>query len=474
MKLDIKNIGIVKEAKLDIEGLTVITGSNNSGKTTVGKVLYSIINAVENINEFALLDRKSYLANKILKVYDLYAFDLYFDILIYDNEEYIPTSIIYKLFHTAKKSFSEYPNTNSIREFISNSKKYIIKENVETILQMFDNTNEAIVQSIENQKGNLNKFLSSLINVVEEIEVELAQGLQINDYIRNRIFRSLKSEFNNQITPINDSSKAGVIKLYADEVDFFDIKLTNEGIVNDNIYKSSPAKEIYFIDDPYIVDNWKPKKEPIATSRFGRRHIVENSSFITGLKNHSEKIECIISNDSNNNNLYVNINNSKNSENILQKINEILPGHFVQDKDRYIESETKLDIRNLATGSKSFLILKQLILSGKINENTIVVFDEPEVHLHPEWQNIFAEIIVLLIKELNANIMMTTHSMQFLLALETFTKKYSTTKKAHYYISKVGDDKEFVEITKKINQAYAKLSEPLVIIDNLNRELNKF
>ena len=42
MKININNIGIIEEASLKINGLTVITGYNNSGKTTVGKVVYSL------------------------------------------------------------------------------------------------------------------------------------------------------------------------------------------------------------------------------------------------------------------------------------------------------------------------------------------------------------------------------------------------------------------------------------------------
>ena len=46
MRLKINNIGIVKEADIVIDGLTVIAGENDSGKSTVGKVLYSLIKTI--------------------------------------------------------------------------------------------------------------------------------------------------------------------------------------------------------------------------------------------------------------------------------------------------------------------------------------------------------------------------------------------------------------------------------------------
>jgi len=40
MELQLKNIGMIKEASVKIDGLTVIAGENDTGKSTVGKALY--------------------------------------------------------------------------------------------------------------------------------------------------------------------------------------------------------------------------------------------------------------------------------------------------------------------------------------------------------------------------------------------------------------------------------------------------
>lgn len=37
MQIKLENIGIVKNSSIELNGLTVITGKNNSGKSTVGK-----------------------------------------------------------------------------------------------------------------------------------------------------------------------------------------------------------------------------------------------------------------------------------------------------------------------------------------------------------------------------------------------------------------------------------------------------
>ena len=51
MRIDIKNFAKIKEASVQIDGITVIAGENNTGKSTVGKVLFSLFNATVNMEE---------------------------------------------------------------------------------------------------------------------------------------------------------------------------------------------------------------------------------------------------------------------------------------------------------------------------------------------------------------------------------------------------------------------------------------
>ena len=51
MKLNIKNFAKIKEADIVIDGITVIAGENNTGKSTVGKILFSLFNALSDIDK---------------------------------------------------------------------------------------------------------------------------------------------------------------------------------------------------------------------------------------------------------------------------------------------------------------------------------------------------------------------------------------------------------------------------------------
>ena len=63
MRISLKNIGKVKEANIEIRGITVIGGENNTGKSTVGKALYSAFNSFVDaegklVNENKFIQKK--------------------------------------------------------------------------------------------------------------------------------------------------------------------------------------------------------------------------------------------------------------------------------------------------------------------------------------------------------------------------------------------------------------------------------
>ena len=47
MRIEIENIGKIRRANVDLSTVAVLAGENNSGKSTVGKVLYSIARAMD-------------------------------------------------------------------------------------------------------------------------------------------------------------------------------------------------------------------------------------------------------------------------------------------------------------------------------------------------------------------------------------------------------------------------------------------
>ena len=66
MRLYLKNIGKLSEANVELNGITVIAGENNTGKSTVGKVLYSMFNSFYNF-ESQIKDTRINLFSQTIK-----------------------------------------------------------------------------------------------------------------------------------------------------------------------------------------------------------------------------------------------------------------------------------------------------------------------------------------------------------------------------------------------------------------------
>ena len=99
---------------------------------------------------------------------------------------------------------------------------------------------------------------------------------------------------------------------------------------------------------------------------------------------------------------------------------------------------------NTASGVKQIGILQLLLANRKLKPGSFLIIDEPEVNLHPEWQFKFAEILVLLVKELNITIYVNTHSPMFIEAIEVFSDFYDLKDDTYYYLTKF---KEFISLS---------------------------
>ncbi|TOA82995.1 ABC transporter ATP-binding protein, partial [Vibrio parahaemolyticus] len=69
MDILIDNFGTIKHAHVKIGGLTVIAGENDTGKSTVGKLLFSLIKANTRYEENLVEDRDFRTKSIIERIY---------------------------------------------------------------------------------------------------------------------------------------------------------------------------------------------------------------------------------------------------------------------------------------------------------------------------------------------------------------------------------------------------------------------
>lgn len=454
MNIRIKDIGIVSDSTIELKGLTVITGHNNSGKTTVGKVLYSLVDAVSDIENKAANDKYSYVLEQLKNANREFSCRM----AMKRGIEKIDNECIRIFF---LENYRESIGRDKIEPFLvdllsaihdfsieEEPYKTIVEKDINSVL--FDKKIDAEVFSYEKEK---------CILVLKNTLDQITRDSELVDYARQSIISTLDVEFSGQIQPVALKDIFSLIEMTDGKKMCFSMELFDNEIVktDEPVFHWMPYKNAYFIDNPFIVG------DSFWVGNF-TRYTASKNSFVdeNHIINHESKLKMVINRPSKKNVFETGIVEEKYEE-IKEKIDAILPGDFVYTPEGqfYVKDGVNLKASNLATGSKMFSIIKLLLAKGEITEKTLLILDEPEAHLHPKWQNLFAEIMILLAKEVGCHILLTTHSPNFMLALEANMRKYKAMDICNFYQTKHVDNSTFVNY-KCVNDSLEDIYEDFV------------
>ena len=155
---------------------------------------------------------------------------------------------------------------------------------------------------------------------------------------------------------------------------------------------------------------------------------------------------------------------------VKDKITETIKGEVIYDDDEkdfiYKKDNYKIPIKNTATGIKSFGIIQLLIDNGFIDRKSILILDEPEIHLHPKWQLTYAQIITTLAKN-DIPILVTSHSPYMIEALKRFSDKEKISGSTNFYLS----IENVIEDENNLEAIFSKLSEPFEVFMQMDKEI---
>lgn len=412
MKLSIKNIGKIESADIRLDGITVICGENNTGKSTIGKVLFSCFNSMcdfENkIKEQKILE----IQNSILR-YGTTARSISY--LINVKEEFVP--------------------------FILSKSNDITLEDINLFIRRYSD--------IKN-KNLLAEDIYSILNMPNE------------DILSEYIFRYFMDVFNGQVKNENVSSRQqGIIRAMfkngTNTINFF----TSKCKLNQEVPILHCA---YYINNPFIVDYLNANSNSIkSVLRELDRNIIDTIN--------SAQMEQSIDKMAD---IFDAVANKDKLEEIRKLLGCAYAGRTIRKNGLYFYHEGKIDVdfRNLSTGLKSFALIERLLESGKLKSKDVLILDEPEIHLHPEWQLIYAELIVMLQKTFDLTILLVTHSFHFLESLKFFIDKYGITERGNFYTPQKSENGFIItETDDALYDAMKSLSNPSFKLTDLKFEL---
>lgn len=425
MEITIKNVGLIANSTIKLDGLTVITGSNNSGKSTVGKIVYSCIEGLENLEEKRNLELAYYYNSIIREVQRIIKIENILGYLDMDSMTEEERYVIEDIFGKEKRYYVHVKNIFDIQKEVED---LIHGLEIFTVAFFEEHTKKSSNQFPKKYYAYLENFNASkekALKVIGKIEAYFEDSNMLQ-YAAKSLLQTFSVEFNGQIFPLklNQKEKFSHIEISQNgEIGSEFTICNNEEIIHyDKILNKQFYKRAIFIDNPRILDSMK-RSHYWSRLEFPEDHTSKLSILLTMPEKDSIVEQTI---------------NEKAYANIIAKIEENVPGQLIYKDNNYYYADgprKPLRVENLATGSKLFAIVATLLRRGCIGLDTVLIFDEPESHLHPEWQNIFAEIIVMLVRELDVNVLLTTHSTNMMLAIETYMRKYKLKDKTNFYIT---------------------------------------
>lgn len=460
MKLTLRNIAGIGDADLSFKGITLIAGKNNTGKSSVGKAVYSVMYGISTtVEEFR--------HNIFLSVFNILSRYLKY------------TELEFRYFK--RSHLMEFVDKN----FISNDHLEKIQKDSKAIDLLSMSTQEIANRYLMYLKDMLNKaklqktdLLSSdnadldLNFPVDELirELDRLENITFESFIGTKVRQSVMAEFNSQFINFNGKEDS-IIKLKLDNSDEALFRNNKEDSslsfnyqgINLGYYNTYPSP--IYIDTPLVLDYLS--STDLFMSNFLGASFESNDTHVQHVVNLLQEYDS-------QSNPVENLLNKDVFKEILEKISTVYRGDIKRNKDRYyVESENygenQLNVSNLSSGLKLFAILKQIITTGKLKTNGVLIFDEPEIHEHPEWQIVLAEIIVLLFKYFNLQVIITSHSPYFIQAIEVFSKRYGVESNTLFYLSQKNKNGFFCfeDKTNEMESIYKLLAKPFQLLEDV-------
>lgn len=429
MELSIENFAKIKTARIKLDGITAIAGLNDTGKSTVGKILYGMFSAIANIDKSVVLAKKRSIQqelNSLLHQNNLnshgsisqsafrYTREFIDDLVVSENK----TDALDAYLRNLEKRQKEFEIT------YNEDLKTQITESIRKVLSIPD---EKVAQSVVSLA--FQKIFNERINNIDNPDADATVGLLVKNRPIELVFRddSLES-MRREISLVNSAT-------------YIDNPFVLDRLNQLTIYENREAPWVRNLTNKLISLNEKKKNEALEDEALSRMIVRE------GLQK------------------------------ILDELDEVAPGSIDNTHDGYLYRREKsgkaLSVNSLSTGLKAFAIIKRLLLNQGLKERDVLILDEPEVHLHPKWQLKYAEIIVLLQKTFNLTIVVTTHSSHFLEALDLYSKIHKTSDVCSYYFASCIQDSDLVSfenVTGQLEKIYSNLVQPSFLIDEIKEK----
>lgn len=400
IQISIKDYKAVKSAEIGLNGITLISGINGSGKSSISRLLYY---AFKYANDYESIASDSVMPElrQIGRLVSNLTMGLRRGVSSVEMRNYYrqaedANSIEVKIdaYCAALELFKEFVVGNE--NTLDSTDESVLKR----IRSIID---DSILDKRKNKDASLSEMIEDVIKKTQGIKEKVLGLSSVRGYALYRQY----------LTEVLESDLKGV-RIAEYGVPFVGKEVSNVPVL-------SFIQQAVYIDTPMIVGMNRRVWYPIMEYWKDLNDLLE----IPVQKSYSHAIN--------------------------QYIKNVIHGGSYYDDSLSFKGNMKykrddglvIDLLDSATGIKSFSLLQTLLRNGVLSENTLLVIDEPEAHLHPQWIVEYARIIIMLHKKIGTKFFIASHSTDFVSAMKYIAEKEKVSKSVSFYLAEEALNKPF-------------------------------
>lgn len=387
VELHIKDFRAIASADIILNGITVVSGINGAGKSTMSKLLYDVFKYANSFEKLALQEANNELMpfmGMLLQMYSIYG----------------------RTYHEAL--------TGSLRRFIYRNNALSSFDDLPSFMATVKQICKVFLETLTDKEGGDKVLLSprflKILGLNSSCGIKEIQAAvdDIKRQIQEIVARAQKKCDERPLSMLRK-------RIATDFNQLPNCEITEYG---ESILKQSRVPILHYVKKVLYVDT------PMAIG-------LEPSS---SLPQHWNDMNHVIRD-------VAHRGYNRSINNILK--NDILKGDIVYEKDDFYsvlkykrEDNQEFNLADCATGIKSMALLQLLLKNRFLDENTLLIIDEPEAHLHPQWIIEYARILVLLQKRVKVKLFITSHSTDMVSAIKYISEKEKVQDKVSFYVAK--------------------------------------
>lgn len=383
IRFQISHFAKIASADIELPGITVVVGENNSGKSTVGKALYALCSVFRNLDARV---RESNMTSL--------------------DEAFEHAGLYYP-----------YRRMDGLRERLLDGSIEMdeLKKRLERFFRhRFENSSSRV--EYERYFVSQVRMLLSEVKKIRKITLSQFREAVVWDYF-DKVFHS-------QVIPLFRNHGKTTLNLSNGE----EVNVSFDSAVGTIHKVGKPDFKACYLNGPFVANLLNSNCSLEALEIYDRelteelrelQSVSSDSAGVVGARKVSNRIKL---------------------KKLRKIFDEVIPG-TIGKKGKGKLAVTMpgcgepITFENLSSGLKSFVLLWHILDQGLISDGDVLILDEPEVHLHPEWQIVYAHLIVLLCKTFDLHILLTSHSVDFIHALSLYVRKYKSDARLRLYKS---------------------------------------